>query len=319
MASRQSNCAKKLKLETDTLLHETAVTSEAGFIVIDLETDGLIKKSKEICTWIPQILQIGFAPLERLASATTTISFYVEPMDSVAFRMNLKGTPFLQKFYRSYSGGSYLVKREGKSDQEVHAIPLITCIDILIRWKQELYKDRPVYFIAHNALKFDKIVLEYNLKKLKMFPSFQSQINFAGWIDSLSIIRGIPNILQVLGYPYMTEESKKWLIWQERPFSQGKLIEALSRRYAQLSLSKSSLQWPVLQLSYFQRTEKEEKWLFYFSRDDMIRNCKDVLKELTFHQAGDDVTGLVCILHQLNLYPKFRNAHFKRDYNVIIP
>ena len=314
MASNESNCTKKSKLDSDPTRIKTDDTFEPGFIVIDLETDGLISRTK-ISTKIPQILQLGFAALEKLAQKDNTVSFYVQPVDLKALQTKLKTCEYLQKFYISYSEGSYFIKRGGELGIRIGAIPVYDCVNRFIMWKQELYKDRPVYLIAHNAHRFDKTVLEHNLKLLKLFDLFQSQMNIAGWIDSLLVIRRMPNILKVLGYPCATEYDS---ILQNSPFALTNLVEALSRRYDELLKSNCNLKWPVLCLSHLKRDEQEERWLHHFSRDVMVCTCRVLLRQLTFHQSSDDVMGLVCILHQLNLYPKFRNAHYLRDYDIII-
>ena len=318
MAFEGAHRAKKSRPETDTVLSKPAANLEPGFIVINLGTDGLISK-----TWfgtrIPQILQIGFAPLDELAQSANTVSFYTQPVDSEAFNRNLKNNTYLNTFYSSYSEGSYVVKQEGMPDHEVDADPLIDCINILVRWKQKLYKNRPVYLIAHNALKYVKVILNYHLEALDLFDSFRFQMNFAGWIDSLLIIRGMPDILIVLGYPLMTEYDRWKFIQKEWPFALKKLVKALSKQYAKSSKSGSNLKWPVFRLSCLDRTEKENEWLHHFSRDVMIHNCRDMLKEIMLHRSHGRVMALVCILQQLNLYPKFREAHFERDYDVITP
>ena len=314
-ANGEPYCVKKY---SNIWLNKTVGNSEPGFIAVDLETDGLISRTKTLGTYIPQMLQIGFAPLEMLAHKANTVSFYAQPIDSETFRNHLKVNTYLQRFYKSYFNGSYFIKR-GRLDYKVDAVPIEQCINRFMRWKQEFYKDRPVYLVAHNALKFDKLILEYNLKRLRMFDSFQLQTNVRGWIDSLSIIRSMPNILQILGYPRMRKNKRTRFVWKKRSFSLSKLIEALSRRYVQLKRSKSTIRWPIFHLSHLHRNEEEEEWLHHFSRELLIRNCRDQLQQLTLHRSSDDVIALVCILQQLNLLPKFRRAHFQKDNDVIIP
>ena len=308
MASKEPTST--LQVPRDTL--STHVDSaEPGFIVIDLETDGLITESKIMGEdlYIPQILQIGFAPLEKLAHPMNTVSFYTQPTDPGAFRNTLKKCAYLQKFYTNYSHGCYYLKSETGLAKRVEAVSLDEGASKLVLWKKKIYKDRRVYFVAHNALRFDKLILDFQLDNLNLLESFISQMNFAGWIDSLPTIRSIPNVLQVLRHPCpadMTESAKLWFIKKEKPFTLDKLVQMLARRYSELSDAK--LQWPIFDLPQLGRGEEEEKWLHYFSRDAMIHTSRMLLKKLTLHRSCDDVMALICIIHHLNLYPKFLKA-----------
>ena len=283
------------------------VETQYGFIVIDLETDGLIG-----AITIPQILQIGFAPLEKLAHPMNVVSFYTQPIDPIVFHDNLKQTPILQRFYAKYDHGHFFVKTPGDSQaSKVEAITLYDGIKRLIAWKRQLYRDRPVFFVAHNGIRFDKVVLEHNLSKLNFLDSFQAEINLVGWIDSLQVIRELPDIINVLGYTFPQELSVSERLAQAmrlKPFGLGNLIQALAKRYNELTAAaaQNKLEWPIFKLSFLGRSEEQDEWLHYFTKEAMIHSYRSLVKKLTLHRSADDVMALVCILHLLNLYPTFK-------------
>ena len=284
------------------------VETAHGFIVFDLETDGLIGRPK--FAEIPQILQIGFAPLEKLAHPMNVVSFYTQPIDPVAFHYNLKQTQMLQNNYIAYRHGTYYVKTPGDSQtHKVDAVTLKEGIEKFIAWKEKLYKDLPVFFIAHNGIKFDKVVLEHNLRILNLLDYFQAKINLVGWIDSLQVIRELPDILNVLGYAFpqdLSPPDKISLVKRLKPFGLGNLIQALTKRYSQLTTSHNKLEWPIFKLALLGRSEENDRWLHYFTKEAMIHTYRSLLKKLTLHRSSDDVMALLCILHILNLYPTFK-------------
>ncbi|KAI6651706.1 hypothetical protein LOD99_4954 [Oopsacas minuta] len=283
---------------------QTPLNTNHGFIVFDLETDGLIHKSGYGETMIPQILQIGFAPLEKLAHKMNVTSYYAQPMNPTEFLDKLSKTHMLQKYYIGYNYGYYSLK----TGEKVKANPLRICIDNLIAWKKYYYKDQPVFLIAHHGIKFDKVVFEYNLNKLNLQDYFESKMNLVGWIDSLQLIRELPDILRELGYglPREMTESEKWVIIKKNtPFSLSNLILALAKRYAELTAVQTKLEWPIFDLS-LQRSKEEEEWQHYFTKESMIHSYRILISKLNPHNASDDVMALVCILHHLNLYPKIK-------------
>ena len=291
--------------------HFPSVETAYGFIVFDLETDGLITNTIfGGASAIPQILQIGFAPLEKLAHPMNVVSFYTQPIDPVAFHQNLKQIQILQKLYIEYRDGHFYVKTPGGSQtSKVEAITLKDAIDKFIEWKRKMYRDRQVFFIAHNGIKFDKVVLEHNLSKLNLLDHFQGKINLVGWVDSLQVIRELPNIIQVLGYTFPKELSvldRMSQVMRLKPFGLGNLIQALSKRYSELTKAQNKLEWPIFKLSLLERSEESDEWLHYFTKEAMIHSYRSLVKKLTLHRSSDDVMALVCILHLLNLYPTFK-------------
>ena len=289
----------------------TPLDAAHGFIVIDLETDGLIPNTRNADnSKIPQILELGFAQLEKLAHPLNVVSYYTQPIDTEGFLYNLSKQPFLQAMYKGYNCGHYLVKDSKESEvQKIEAITLKDCVNKLIAWKRKMYGGRPVFLIAHNGIRFDKVVLDYNLLKLDLLTYMQSELNLVGWIDSLQVIRELPNILILLGYGLpreMTQSDFTYIKKHEQPFGLGKLIKALCARYDEVGAAQEKLEWPIFDLSLLQRSKEEEEWQHYFSKQAMIHSYKFLSRKLTLHRSTDDVMALVCILQQLNLYPQFK-------------
>ena len=283
-----------------------------GFIVIDLETDGLIPSTRDADNnnKMPQILQIGFAPLEKLAHPMNVVSYYTQPIDTEEFLFNRSKTPILQKMYKGYSYGHYSVKDTNTSEvKNIQAYSLKDCVNKFIAWKQKLYGDQPVFLVAHNGIRFDKVILDYNLLKQDLLTYMQSELNLVGWIDSLQVIRELPNILILLGYGLprkMTQSDFIYIIKHEQPFGLGKLMKALCASYEELGVAQKKLEWPIFDLSLLQRSEEDEEWQHYFSKEAMIHSYKFLVHKLTLHRSADDVMALICIIHQLNLYPLFK-------------
>ena len=259
---------------------------------------------------MPQILQLGFAPLEKLAHPMNVVSYYTQPTDVKEFQLNLRKTPILQDTYRGFSDGHYLVKGTEESEvKKIQAFSLKECMNKFISWKRKLYRDKPVFLIAHNGIRFDKVVLDYNLLKLDLLEHMQSELNLVGWIDSLQVIRELPDILLLLGYGLprkMTQSDVIYITKHEQPFGLGKLMKALGSRYEEISAAQKKLEWPIFDLSLLKRSKEEEEWQHYFSKEAMIHSYKFLVHKLTLHRSADDVMALVCILHQLNLYPSFK-------------
>ena len=194
----------------------------AGFIVLDLETDGLIRK-KEGLVYVPSITQVAFGPLEMIANRAYVTNFYIE---NDHFPAKLANSKFLRTLYRGYDADEkcYIFKHQ----KVRRAVPFERAIQYLIKWKSKLYGEgKPVFLIAHNAEGFDKIVFEHKLKQIDFLETFRTAMNLIGWIDSLPLIRNLPAVGHVLKFPDDTVPHPK-----EKPFSLSSLVRHLQlKRY----------------------------------------------------------------------------------------
>ena len=189
----------------------------AGFIVLDLETDGLIRK-KEGVVFVPSITQVAFGPLEMVANKAYVTNFYVENDD---FPAKLSQSDFLKASYSGYdTEEKYYIFKHRKRRR---AVPFERVLQYLIKWKRKLYGEcKPIFLIAHNADGFDKIVFEHKLEQLELLKTFHSDINFIGWIDSLPLIRNLPCVGHVLKFPDDTVPHP-----MKKPFSLQSLVRHL--------------------------------------------------------------------------------------------
>ena len=194
----------------------------AGYIVIDLETDGLIRKQGGVMS-VPFITQVAFGPLEMKASKIFITDFYVENSN---FNTRLAETEFLNSRFIKYDDEEkyYILK----SDTKRKAVPLQRVMDYMVKWKNKLYGEcKPVFLIAHNADGFDKIVLENHLRTLGIFENFKRDLNLSGWIDSLHLIRNIPCIAHILKYPNARLPHP-----MNRPFSLPSLVKQFNLKHS---------------------------------------------------------------------------------------
>ena len=194
----------------------------AGFIVIDLETDGLIRKQGGVMS-VPFITQVAFGPLEMKASKIFITDFYVENCN---FNTRLAGTEFLKSRFVKYDDEEkyYILKPDTKRK----AVPLQRVTDYMVKWKDTLYgKCKPVFLIAHNADGFDKIVFEHHLRALGIFEDFKRDMKLSGWIDSLYLIRNLPCVAHVLKYPNARLPHP-----MNRPFSLPSLVKQLNLKHS---------------------------------------------------------------------------------------
>ena len=189
----------------------------AGFIVLDLETDGLIIKKGGTVS-VPSITQVAFGPLEMVANKAYVTNFYIENDN---FPAKLAKSKFLQTSYKGYDAQEkyYIFKHRKRR----RAVTFDRALEYLIKWKIKLYgKCKPVFLIAHNAEGFDKIVFEYKLKQIELLEIFRVAMNLIGWIDSLPLIRNLPSVGHVLKFPDDTVPHAK-----EKPFSLSSLVRHL--------------------------------------------------------------------------------------------
>ena len=168
----------------------------AGYIVLDLETDGLLERKQDTIS-TPRIVQVAFGPLEMPANKIYVTNFYVE---NNSFISKLAVTNFLKVRYEGYDVENKVYTLKNKLKRK--AVPLEQVIDYIIKWKEKLYgPHKPIFLISHNAERFDKVVFEHHLKRLELWDRFKSAMHFMGWIDSLHLIRSLPCIGHVLGFP----------------------------------------------------------------------------------------------------------------------
>ena len=190
----------------------------AGFIVIDLETDGLIKKHGGVVS-VPSITQVAFGPLEMRPSKAFITDFYVQNSN---FNTQLAKTDFFKERFIRYDDKEecYILKPDTKRK----AVPFQTVTDYMVKWKNSLYGEcKPVFLVAHNADGFDKIVFERQLRMLDIFDDFKRDMNLSGWIDSLHLIRNLPCVAHVLKYPNARLPHS-----MNKPFSLPSLVKQLN-------------------------------------------------------------------------------------------
>ncbi|KAI6650210.1 hypothetical protein LOD99_6127 [Oopsacas minuta] len=213
---RDDFSVEKVGLDLDKL-NPCPNIGSAGFIVLDLETDGLLQKRGGSLR-IPSITQVAFGPLEMMPIQIYITNFYVV---NDHFNIKLAASEFLRINYKKYDDKEKCYTLTSNIRRK--AVPLERVAEYLVKWKCKMYgESKPVFLIAHNANGFDKIVLEHNLKVRGIFDKFKRDMNLFGWIDSLPLLRNLPCVAQVLRFPGDSVPNP-----MKRPFSLPYLVKHL--------------------------------------------------------------------------------------------